>query len=496
MAITLDELASTPALHLRWVGDADHGTDAPIGWVAVTELENPSPFLTGGEVVLTTGVRQRTGAAQRQFVRRVHDAGALAIGFGTGLSHDRVPSAVAEEANLLGLPLFEVPYATPFIAIGKMVADALSADHYAHLESLLHAQRALASSLLSGGGLVALVQTLASLLSTDLILTQHRARVMDATASGSRLDDCTADEAASGSSQWAKLPISTGMADDTALLLRTPYRDDGVVEYAQSMIGVELRNRAQQRRAQRQVSGQAVSDIVRGALTGQDAVVRLSAIGIHAGGRHRVMLVEADDPGRRILPTLALPGFDHAVTAVISGQLMLALPDDGDAAEQARTLHAYLRSAGIEARIGVGGAYPQANGLRWSFFEAREALSHGLEVNEPERLSLTSLLLSSDDVPLADLADEVLGPLRRYDAEHAADLLHTLQTYLDADGAVSAVAETMSMHRNTVRYRLGQILELTGYDPARTADRVQFWIALSVEQLAGGPTLSVESADR
>ena len=156
----------------------------------------------------------------------------------------------------------------------------------------------------------------------------------------------------------------------------------------------------------------------------------------------------------------------------------------GEAALLGQALSDHLAEAGIHAPIGIGGAYTQANGLRWSYFEARDAASHGLPVNEPERLSLTSLLLASEDVPLADMAAEALAPLRSFDAAHGAELVSTLESYLNHNGSVAAVAEALTLHRNTVRYRLAQITELTGYDPAVTADRVQLWLALAVRRLS------------
>ncbi|BAS16504.1 hypothetical protein AHiyo8_48070 [Arthrobacter sp. Hiyo8] len=38
----------------------------------------------------------------------------------------------------------EVPYETPFIAIGKLVADSQSADHYSKLERLIAGHQILA----------------------------------------------------------------------------------------------------------------------------------------------------------------------------------------------------------------------------------------------------------------------------------------------------------------------------------------------------------------
>ena len=107
-------------------------------------------------------MRLKSAAEQRRFVRQVQRAGAVGIGFGVGLTHDAVPPALIAEANRWGLPVVEVPYETPFIAIGKLVADAQSADHYAKLERLIAGHQILARALLTGGGLAELLKHLGS----------------------------------------------------------------------------------------------------------------------------------------------------------------------------------------------------------------------------------------------------------------------------------------------------------------------------------------------
>ena len=104
-------------------------------------------------------------------------------------------------------------------------------------------------------------------------------------------------------------------------------------------------------------------------------------------------------------------------------------------------------------------------------------------MNEPDRLSLASLLMASRDVPLADLAAEALDPLLAFDQAHDAELLPTLEKYLAVNGSVAKVAQALGLHRNTVRYRLTQIADLSGYDPAVTADRVHLYLALNVRRL-------------
>ena len=486
MPIYLSDLLAAPELDLR-----PHGTaavpPAPLHWVAVTELEDPFPFLGGGEVVLTTGLRQRTGAVQRSFVDSVGRAGAVAIGFGTGLSHAKVPAALIEAANLRNLPVFEVPYETPFVALGKMVADALSADHVTQLRELLAAHQSLAGALLGGSGLPGLLQELAVLLGNDVALYQYGARVL-ATGpdAGALSGGAGSGGAGSGAASRHRVPIATGLRDRCTLVISEPYQRPDIVAYAQSLISVELSNQARRRARDRAVTGQLLSDVVAGRLTGNDAALRLLSAGISTARRQLTFLVEVASGQVRSLPSLPLPAeFDGAATAVVDGRLAVVVAD-GDGAGLARILSDYLYGTGLTARIGFGGSYAEPAGLRWSYFEAKESLQRGQSINEPERLSLTSLLMSGADVPLADLAAEALDPLTDFDALHDASLLDTLEQYLALNGSVAAVADALGLHRNTVRYRLGQIADLTGYDPAVTADRVHLFLALHVRRLGLG----------
>ena len=474
MAISLAALLGVPSLKLSKAGIAETTWHQDIHWVAVTEQEDPQRFLNGGELVLTTGMRLRGAADQRRFVRQVQRAGAVGIGFGTGLTHEAVPPALIAEANRWGLPVVEVPYETPFIAIGKLVADAQSADHYGKLERLIAGHQILARALLTGGGLAELLKHLGSMLRTDIVLTQFTAQLYNSVAGNP----------APNAAAWASYPIPTGRRDACTLWIRQPFEDTGIVGYAQNLISVELNNMVKQRQSQRALAGQVLEDVIHGTLDSSEATRRLAGIGINSTRKNVVLLAESAAHAKQLGSTSLPQPLAAAVGAVVGKDLIVVVPDDGSGASGlARGLSDHLAEAGLHATIGIGGAYTKPNGLRWSYFEARDAASHGLPVNEPERLSLTSLLLASEDVPLADMANESLNPLRTFDAAHGAELMTTLESYLSNNGSVAAVAEELTLHRNTVRYRLAQITELTGYDPAQTADRVQLWLALAVQRL-------------
>ena len=55
MPLTLRDLVSTPELGLALLAEGP-GVDRPVTWVHVSELRDPTPFLSGGELLLTTGL--------------------------------------------------------------------------------------------------------------------------------------------------------------------------------------------------------------------------------------------------------------------------------------------------------------------------------------------------------------------------------------------------------------------------------------------------------
>ncbi|MEU7942789.1 PucR family transcriptional regulator [Microbispora bryophytorum] len=159
MAPALRRITAIVPLHLEVLAGWN-GLDRPVRWVAVSELEDPTPFLEGGELVLTTGMRLSAGDAE-PYVSRLVARGVAGLGFGVGLSHDAVPPAFAAAAEAAGLPLVEVPRDTPFIAIGKAVSDLLAGEQYEEISRAFAAQGRLTRAALQREGPVAVVDRLA-----------------------------------------------------------------------------------------------------------------------------------------------------------------------------------------------------------------------------------------------------------------------------------------------------------------------------------------------
>ncbi|MEU5400389.1 PucR family transcriptional regulator ligand-binding domain-containing protein [Streptomyces sp. NPDC005963] len=135
--------------------------------------------------------------------------------------------------------------------------------------------------------------------------------------------------------------------------------------------------------------------------------------------------------------------------------------------------------------LGVSAPVSSAEGLRGALEEARHA--RRVAAARPGRVSAAGhhelashvLLLPfvPDDVRRAFTA-RLLDPLREYDRRHRAELIPTLEAFLESDGSWTRCATRLHLHVNTLRYRVGRIEQLTGRDLSRLEDKLDFFLAL------------------
>jgi hypothetical protein len=136
--------------------------DRAVSWVHVSELADPTPFLEGGELLLTTGLALASGGADvADYVRRLAEAGVVGLGLGTGLSHAQVPADLVAAADAHALAVLEVPRATPFIAISRAVSAALAAEEYAAVARTSTVQQELTRAAVAPGAPATVVDRLA-----------------------------------------------------------------------------------------------------------------------------------------------------------------------------------------------------------------------------------------------------------------------------------------------------------------------------------------------
>lgn len=144
-----------------------------------------------------------------------------------------------------------------------------------------------------------------------------------------------------------------------------------------------------------------------------------------------------------------------------------------------------LRSdTGAAISIGIGRYHPGLYGLSRSYQDAQVALRLGRQFNGQNRvycldsLGIAAFACVADEQTKKDLATHLLSPL-----DNEPDLLETLLTFFNLGCAPSAAAKQLSIHRNTLSYRLEKIALLTGLDPRCFDEAVQIRLALLLQDL-------------
>jgi PucR family transcriptional regulator, purine catabolism regulatory protein len=152
----------------------ERGLHLPVRWVHISELLDPTPWLSGGELLLTTGMQLETAAQEREYAARLADHHLAGLGFGTGFKHATVPEPLLEVAAEREFPVFEVPYEVPFIAVTEAAFTQLVNEQYAVLRRALAAQERLERIVLSERGLDALVGALSTLIGAAVVVFDSR----------------------------------------------------------------------------------------------------------------------------------------------------------------------------------------------------------------------------------------------------------------------------------------------------------------------------------
>jgi PucR family transcriptional regulator, purine catabolism regulatory protein len=511
MALTVRDIVSIPGMPLKLLAGED-GAATPVRWVHSSELEDPTAWLKGGELILTTGMGVgETVAKQRAYIRRLVDTGVAGLGFGLGFGHDKTPRALVTEAAKHGFPLFEVPYPVPFIAITEAVFTRLLAEQYDTLQRAVDAEHVLTRAVLEGGGVDGVARSLADVVKGwALVLDLHGMPLASTHADAESRRERIWDEVRTSRPEAATFsltlldetyhvwiqPVGAQGRIEAFLAVGTPEQptqlDRIVAGHALSLFAIELAKSRAVAEAERRLQGDFFDELARGEPTPADAARGLARFGFERDATVFVVSIEPMDAS--VTPgALALAATDHCsrreggfVISLGAEGISMLLPDAA-AAELPELVKGIGQRLDAELRAGAGGPV-DATSVGRSLREARYALQvcrlEGWQYAGFEQLGTYRLLLSmTEPDALRAFADALLGPLDAYDAEQGGELLASLQAFLQHNARWETAAAQLFVHRHTLRYRMRKVEELTGRDLTNSFDRMEFWLALRARDL-------------
>jgi hypothetical protein len=227
-----------------------------------------------------------------------------------------------------------------------------------------------------------------------------------------------------------------------------------------------------------------VVDAVLRAETDESVLSRASAVGWAARGEVAVVVGTAPaeaasgqsgvfDAVRRAAHEVGMDALcavqGHLLVVILGG---VAMPEKdaaavvglfGDGPVVVGPVATDLSHAHISARVALGALRAAAG---WP--EApRPVCAHDLL---PERI------LAGDETARTEAIEQVYRPL----VDSRGELVATLSAYFANGAGIEATARALFVHANTVRYRLGQIADLTGLTPSVPRDALVLQLALAL----------------
>jgi hypothetical protein len=512
--VPLAGLLARADLGLRQVaGPRDDGTE--ILWVHTSELEDPGPYLLGGELLLSAGVHfdsaSGSGAYLDRYVARAAEAGAAALGFGLAPVHDETPRALIAACDRYDLPLLEVPPQTPFTAVTRAVWQAMAEVRHRELRRLTEAQQSLAAAAARPAPVPAVLRQLAQRLGGwTALIARDGAELYEAgprpgegaseaakrLAAVVRPADATGPSGIGSGTTPARRRDAPSSATDTvgatslagyalaggtpgaglALVIATARRDPadhaiaGIAVVLLSLLTGRYRGPADADRAT------ALVRLLLGARP-EDIEPVLSGHGAAGGGPQQWTVVHGSPRGGGRGGEQEAPAQALAASALAAG-LGTALVDPGGAAgATVRLLLPADREVTAQAgwTLGVSGPVSLAD-LATADAEAERALRRAvanrtaMAQGRSGGTGVTGLVAPKE---ARAHARSTLAPVL-----DSPVLAETLRTWLALHGSWDRTAVALEVHRNTVRQRIGRAAALLEADLDNPDTRMDLWFAL------------------
>ncbi|WP_159708051.1 PucR family transcriptional regulator [Arthrobacter sp. 18067] len=500
MAITVAELVAEPQLGLALLAGSA-GADNRITWAHTSDLPRLWEWVTGGELMMTNGLSIPADAdGQVALAEALMDSGASALAIGEKMHAPPLTPEFLEACNRLPLPLLNIPYPLPFIAIARSVAESSLLEESRRLRQTARVYDLLRTVGASEDHWQSLVQRLATELDAELFVVDRRC-LHPWHPDGKELPEFLADawEPSSGhvspagkNFQWHRIRGRHVLTMDipthaNALLVvlpnSEPHPDAVVLLHAATVLGLQLSRIVLSLEGRHRLAGEFLLQAMDGRLGVAEMESRLTAFEVPPQGFLLASLTadaadKAADDGDR-LANVHIELWRHGVASASlkrNNRLHVVIPADVPD-------EVLVHCAGLETSIGISAPAAVANiqrALQESLWALGSARANGLGLARyaegPSWLGLTGFEEGTA------LVRRLLGPIFDYEQSQEGDLIVTLRTYLDSQRSWQKTATALFAHRQTIIYRVRKIGELTGLDMGETSTVAQLWFALQIHE--------------
>ncbi len=517
------------------------GTDQIVTSVNVMVDPNVVNLVSGGELLVSTAYAVRENLPQLlELIPQLKQRGVVALGLKFNSYINEIPQEILILCDTLSFPLFEIPNSISFSQLITPIMTTIVNNQAQMLGDIYELQKALTATMLSGGGLQSIVQTLFDRFGNSIAIYNDFFSSFVLACSDRRRESITRrmeDLVRAGSSGRETVSLMSSREVDNVdglicnKIIIPIYSDKkkygsiyiwednreitnvdlAVLEASTSLIALDMIKKISMYEMENNHKASFLDDLlVHDEERQRKSLANAEYFDFDVDAEHRVAVIRVLS-GNSTISNSSLYKTNNSIVNILrrvsrdssikvlfvnkcdSIVLVFELPvhEDGNYLQQ---LHSFVDSAmnALEAEgilsmvsIGMGRSYADATNLWKSFNEAGRAAAcwniDDVRIHSYEDLGVYRFL--SYEVLRPELVlfyNETLKVLVDYDHDRDSELVHTLSLYFRCGGNLKRLAEEMGVHYNTVAYRIQRIKELAHVSFDNADQMLNLQIALKI----------------
>ena len=145
------------------------------------------------------------------------------------------------------------------------------------------------------------------------------------------------------------------------------------------------------------------------------------------------------------------------------------------------------KNQGVRCKISIGNYHPTLRGISESFHDAVMTSVVGARLDPLKTIyffedyKIPVFLAKANKLGMGEELTDYYHQLKQFDKK--GELVDTLMAFIEENGDTNAITSKLFIHRNTVRYRLDRIMELTGKDPRKVKDLLELYLSIIKNQI-------------
>jgi purine catabolism regulator len=519
--------------------------DEPVRWVHVSEILDLTDLLSGGELVLTTGLElDKEPGRAASYIRSLERAGAAGLVVELTGPRERTTAALRSAARSASMPVVIVRRRVRFVEITEIVHRLIVAEQLERVERARDVHEAFTVLSLESAGTQQVVEKAAAMIGAPVVLEdlQHLVLAYSARnlATTELLDDwerrsrtTPSPSQAKGSARrigpegWLQVPVGVRQQLWGRLVVPVPLSASAGDD---DMAGMVLERAAQTlainrlaERDRRELSQQAQSGLLNAlrqprGLSEAEALARAGSLGLKLSPYYVPLVFRAGpvaaaslsgDPlagqqEERILlemlaKALKSTGSSGLTASIRSGSvgMILALParqlEEPALQRLSDALHAHGGDLAPHWTIGVGRYRSSLLEAAAGIDEAAHVAETAATLREPGKpyyratdIRLRGLLaLIRNDPRVQQFVESELAAVLQAEAEGRTGDIELLGRYLESGGNKAAMARSGYLSRPTLYARLAKLEDLLAVDLEDAESRTSLHVALMLYRLRG-----------